>query len=36
VYDTDPARYIAYRTRLAEAIIGLKALAEKPGAGRVD
>ena len=28
-YDTDPARYAGYRTRLAEAIVGLKSVAER-------
>lgn len=28
-YDTDPAKYVAYRAKLAEAIVGLKALLKK-------
>jgi hypothetical protein len=35
-YDTDPAKYVAYRAKMAEAIVGLKSLVEKIGVGRAD
>ena len=35
-YDTDPAKYVAYRAKMAETIVGLKSLVEKIGVGRAD